>query len=150
MISVYVNNCCFINCYFKSLHVLLAPSRITNVTVSKDVTQQGEPRLEVDWTAPQTDVNISWYQVQYKQNGTNFWSNQVFREPSLTTAILDEVNALLPGTAYNIRVRAQSDDGHGEWSEVHTETTYNSEFECRYQFHIVVISHFQRLQGSKS
>ena len=140
---MYVNNYCFINCYFESLHVLLAPSRITNVTVSK-VVVQGESRLKVDWTAPQTNVTISQYQVQYRKNGTTVWS-QVIR-PS-TTATLDHV---LPGTAYNVRVRAQSDAGDGEWSEVHTETTYNSEFECRYQFHIVVvISHFQRLQGSR-
>ena len=125
---VYVNNCCFINCYFKSLHFPLVPSRITNVTVSKDVTQQGELRLKVNWTAPQNDVNISQYQVQYKSNGTALWSNQVTRKPSVTTATLGETNALLPGTAYNVRVRAQSDAGDGEWSEVHTETTYNSEF----------------------
>ena len=125
---MYVNNCCFISCYFKSLHVLLAPSRITNVTVSKAVVQ-GEPRLRVDWTAPQTDVNISRYQVQYRRDGTASWSNQVTERPPVTTAILDEVNALLPGTAYNVRVRAQSDAGNGEWSDVRTETTYNSEFE---------------------
>ena len=140
---VYVNNCCFINCYLKSLHVLLAPSRITNVTVSKGV-RQGEPILWVTWTAPQSDVTISQYQVQYRKSGTTVWS-QVIR-PS-TTATLDHV---LPGTAYNVRVRAQSAAGDGEWSEVHTETTYNRECKCCYQFHIVVVvSHFQRLQGSR-
>ena len=128
---MYVNNCCFINCYFTSLHVLLAPSRITNVTVSKDV-RQGEPILRVNWTAPQSDVNLSRYQVQYKWNGTAGWSSQVTVTPPETTAILSDLTA---GTAYSVRVRAVSDAGNGEWSEVLTETTYNSEFKC-YQFHI--------------
>ena len=111
----------FINCYFKSLHVPLVPSRITDVTVSKNVIQ-GEPRLIVNWTAPQSDVNISQYQVQYKRNGSTAWS-QVSRR--VTTVSLRKLDA---GTAYNVRVRAESDAGGGEWSEVHTETTYNSEF----------------------
>ena len=142
---MYVNNCCFINCYFKSLHVLLAPSRITNVTVTKAVTI-GKPSLRVTWTAPQSDVSISNYQVQYKRNYTTFWTSQVSSIPPATTAIL---RGLTAGTAYNIRVRAVSDAGNGDWSEVHTETTYNSEFKCCYQLHIVVVSHFQRLQGSR-
>ena len=138
---MYVNDCYFISCYFKSLHVLLAPSRITNVTVSKDVSE-GKPILRVTWTAPQSDVNISQYQVQYKRNRTTVW-NQVIRP--VTTVSLEGLDA---GTAYNVRVRAQSAAGDGEWSEVHTETTYNSEFKC-YQFHVVVVSQFQRLQGSR-
>ena len=131
---MYVNDCCFISCYFKSLHVLLAPSRINNVTVSKDV-RQGKPILKVTWTAPQTDVNISQYQVQYKRNGTAEWS-QLTRTPPVTTAILSDLAA---GTAYNVRVRAVSAAGNGDWSDGHTETTYNSEFKCCYQFYIVVV-----------
>ena len=128
-----------------SLHVLLAPFRITNVTVSKAVTQ-GKPSLRVTWTAPQSDVNISRYVVEYKKNGTTE-RIQVTRTPYVTTALLGDLPA---GTAYNVRVRAQSNDENGEWSDVHTETTYNSEFKCICQFLIVVISHFQRLQGSRS
>ena len=140
---MYVNKCCFINCYFKSLHVLLAPSQITDVNVSKEVRQR-KPILRVTWTAPQSDVNISKYQVQYNVDGTPLGSNQVTEIH--TTAILSDLTA---GKAYNVRVRAQSAAGDGEWSEVLTETTYNSEFKCCYQFHIVVVSHFQRLQGSR-
>ena len=127
-----------------SLHVLLAPSRITNVTVSKAVTQ-GKPSLKVTWTAPQSDVNVSQYVVEYKRNGTTEWI-QVVRTPPLTTASLGVLTA---GTAYNVRVRVQSDAKNGEWSEVQTEATYNSEFKCIWQFYVVVISHFQRLLGSR-
>ena len=145
---MYVNKCCFVNCYFKSLHVLLAPSRITDVTVSKAV-REGKPILNVTWNAPQSDVNISQYQVWYKMNETTVWSNQVTERSPFTTAILDLTSALTAGTAYNVRVRAVSAAGNGEWSDVQTETTYNSEFKCCYQFHIIVVSHFQRLQGSR-
>ena len=112
---------------------MLAPSRIIDITVYKDVTPQGEPILNVTWTAPQSDVNISQYQVQYKRNATVWWTNEVIKDSSITAAILSEVTA---GTAYNIRVRAQSAVEDGEWSDVLTETTYNSEFTCCYQFHI--------------
>ena len=106
---------------------------------------QGEPSLKVTWTAPQSDVNISRYQVQYKKNGTTPW-NQVVRTPPVITTLLGVLTA---GTAYNVRVRAVSDAENGEWSEVQTEATYHSEFQCICQFHIDVISHFQRLQGSR-
>ena len=127
---MYVNDCCFITCYFKSLHVLLVPSQITDVAVSKDV-RGGKPILRVTWTAPQSNASISEYQVQYKVNGTAWWSNQVTER--YTSAILNQVTA---GTAYNVRVRAESAAGDGEWSEVHTETTYNSEFKYSCQLHI--------------
>ena len=130
---MYVNNCCFISCYFKSLHVLLAPSRITNVTVSKTVTKE-KPSLRVTWTAPQSDANISQYLVQYKRSDTATWGNQAtVTHPGTTVTLSDHVTA---GTTYNVRVRAKSAAGDGEWSEVLTETTYNSEFKCCYQFHI--------------
>ena len=45
--------------------------------------------------------------------------------PNSTSTLLP---ALLPGTEYNVRMRAVSSAGEGEWSEVLTETTYNSEF----------------------
>ena len=108
VVYVYVNDYCFINCYFTSLHVPLAPSRITNVTVSKDVRQE-EPILRVNWTAPQSDVNLSQYQVQSKRNGTTLWSSQVTVTPPETTAILSDLTA---GTAYNVRVRGYCTDHH--------------------------------------
>ena len=73
--------------------------------------------------------------VEYKKNGTTGWS-QVVRMPHVATAILGDLPA---GTACNVRVRAQSDDKNGEWSDVLTETTYNSEFKCCYQFRVVLV-----------
>ena len=37
---------------------------------------------------------------------------------------------LFRSTEYNVRVRAVFEAGEGEWSEVHTETTFDSEFTC--------------------
>ena len=127
---MYVNKGCFISCYFKPLHVLLVPSRITNVTVSKDV-REGKSILRVTWTAPQSDVHIFVYQAWYKRNGTAVWSNQVTETPPATTVTLKRLD---DGTAYNVRVRAVSAAGNGEWSEVLTETTYNSEFKSVISF----------------
>ena len=97
------------------------PPQVTGVSVSKDG-KNGYPSLKVTWTALQNVANLSEYRVQYKRSGELFWGNT----STNSTSIL--LPALLPGTEYTVRVRAVSAAGEGEWSEVHTETTYNSEF----------------------
>ena len=62
--------------FFNSLQTLQAPSQVTDVSLLK-VMQQGRPALVVTWTPPQTDVNISVYQVQYRRSGSTLWGSQV-------------------------------------------------------------------------
>ena len=100
------------------------PPKVTGVSVSKAV-KEGKPTLNVTWTALQNVANLSEYQVEYRRNGELNWGNRVNRRPYTNSALLP---ALLPGTEYNVRVRAVSAAGEGEWSEVHTETTFSSEF----------------------
>ena len=101
---------------------LQVPPKVTGVSVSKDA-ENGKPSLNVTWTALQNVPNLSGYHVQYRHNGE--FNNTVIAQPNSTSTLLP---ALLPGTEYNVRVKAVSDAGNGEWSDVHTETTYNSEF----------------------
>ena len=85
--------------------------------------------LRVTWTTPQSDQNISQYQVQYRISGTTSWSSAtpLSGSPPATSTILTGLDA---GTEYNIRVRAVSELGAGEWSVEQTERTFDSEFLC--------------------
>ena len=113
---------------FNSPHRLQVPPKVTGVSVSKAV-KDGNPSLRVTWTALQNVTNLLEYQVEYRHNAGEFnWGNRVSTQPYSTSTLL---SALLLGTEYNVRMRAVSAAGEGVWSEVHTETTFNSEFICR-------------------
>ena len=109
---------------FNSPHLLQVPPKVTGVSVSKDV-KDGNPSLRVTWTALQNVTSLLEYQVEYRHNGEFNWGNRVSAQPYSTSTLLP---ALLLGTEYNVRVRAVSAAGEGEWSEVLTETTFSSEF----------------------
>ena len=78
----------------------------------------------VTWTTPQSDVSISQYQVQYRRSETTSWSSAAPVSGSTTSTYLEE---LVAGSEYQVRVRAVSVIGNGTWSEVQSETTYQSE-----------------------
>ena len=104
----------------------VAPSQVTGVSLSKAV-RMGKAILRVTWTTPQSNVTISRYQVQYRKNGTTSWGSEaaISGSPPANSAILTRLDA---GTEYNVRVRAVSDAGDGEWSVEQTERTFDSEF----------------------
>ena len=107
------------------IQTLQAPSQVTGVSLSKAV-RMGRPILRVTWTTPQSDVTISRYQVEYRRNGTTSWGNSISipGSPPATSAILTGLDA---GTEYNVRVRAVSAAGDGEWSVEQTKKTFDSE-----------------------
>ena len=129
-----VHEYCFI-VYFHSPHPLQVPPKVTGVSVSKAM-KEGKPSLRVTWTALQNIANLSEYRVQYTGNGGNTSTESV--QPNSTSTLL---HALLPGTEYNVKMRAVSTAGVGEWSEVHTETTFSSEFihsHVQFCHHVIV------------
>ena len=87
------------------------------------------------WTALQNVTNLSEYRVEYRRNGEFNWGHSVNAQPYATSILLP---ALLPGTEYSVRVRAVSAAGEGEWSEVLTQTTFDSEFTC---LHVQLCNH---------
>ena len=107
---------------------LTAPSRVSGVSLTKTV-KNGTSALRVTWTTPQSDVAISKYQVQYRRSGMTSWSSAtpLSGSPPATSTILTGLDA---GTKYNIRVRAVSELGAGEWSVEQTERTFGSKFVC--------------------
>ena len=113
---------------------LTAPSRVSGVSVTKTV-ESGASALRVTWTTPQSDVAISQYQVQYRRNETTSWSSAtpLSGSPPATSTVLTGLDA---GTEYNVRVRAVSAAGAGEWSVEQTERTFFSELACTYVYHL--------------
>ena len=67
--------------------------------------------------------------MQYRRSGATAWGGQVgisgSRDPLPSNST--SLPALVPGTEYDVRVRARSAAGEGEWSEVQSERTFNSE-----------------------
>ena len=89
-----------------------------------------KPSLNVTWTALPLSL-VSFYEIQHRIKDTS-WEHQGSGQPYSQTFVLSN---LVPGTEYNVRVRAVSAAREGEWSEVHTETTYNSEFNVQLCHH---------------
>ena len=104
------------------------PCQVIGVSLSKAV-RLGKAILRVTWTTPHSDVAISRYEVQYRRNGTTSWGSQttISGSPPGTATILTGLDA---GTEYNVRVRAVSELGDGEWSVEQTERTFGSKFVC--------------------
>ena len=108
--------------YLNSLLTVQPPPRVTGVSLSKEVDKR-KPSLKVTWTALPLSL-ISFYELQYGIKDTS-WEHQGSSQPYSQSYVLTK---LVPGTAYNVRMRAVCAADNGEWSDVHTETTYNSEF----------------------
>ena len=82
------------------------------------------PALRVTWTPPQSDGAITQYQVQYRGGRTSWRAVSPVTSRSNASTVLQ---ALTSGTAYQVRIRAVSAIGNGEWSTVGSQTTYMSE-----------------------
>ena len=101
-------------------YLLLVPSKVTGVSVLPMVTSN-QPSLHVTWSAPSSDRTIQHYQVDYRVGTSGRWSPN----PTSTSVTL---TGLQRGTTYQVRVRAVSDVGNGEWSNKVSRTTYDGMF----------------------
>ena len=68
--------------------------------------------LRVSWN--RVSGNDVTYEVQNKTAASMEWSKAV---PSNTTGINQILTGLHPNTRYDVRVRAVSSDGNGEWTQ---------------------------------
>ena len=91
-----------------------APSRIM-------VEAESDTRLIVNWVAPDdsTKPPITVYDVQYRVEGELGWSSTTFEGAGSSAAIDD----LMPSTTYDVRLRANNDEGASDWSSIGTATT---------------------------
>ena len=88
--------------------------------------ESGTTTLSVTWTAPQSDVTITQYQVQYKAIRMTLWisATRVSGSPLATST---NVTGLDGDTEYEVRVRAFSVLGAGGWSVEQTVRNADSE-----------------------
>ena len=98
------------------------PSQPKELTVNKDGI--GETLITVSWKEPKpSDVSITSYEVQYRENGEEF--KKV--EKSLTHEDLTcEVTGLVAHTEYQFRVAAINAAGRGPFTDVVTQFTSES------------------------
>ena len=126
-------------CFVHFKKAVRVPSQVTGLSLSKAVSSRF-PALRATWATPQSDEPISKYILQYRIHGTTSWGSEhiISGSPPQTSTIVSRLSA---GTEYNVRVRAESAVGVGNWSAVQTERTYMSEF-------FVMMDNVQVLQGS--
>ena len=82
-------------------------------TVTKPFTAP-ETSLEVTWTAPDMTGRppVNRYDVEYREVDASTWTPHAFTGTGLTTTL----TGLQENTPYEVRVRANNDEGTGPWS----------------------------------
>ena len=104
------------------------PSTIneTSLAITVKVTVKGMQQvLFVNWTIPQSDVQISQYHIQYRNETP--WTS-AFEVSVSSPTVYTILTGLEADTKYSVRVRAVSAVGHGNWSKVQTMRTYSCEW----------------------
>ena len=116
------------------LFILLfkGPSR-TSRPILANVVVSGKPAIRVNWTAPESDITITRYFINYgKLPRPSSGRMQRIVQPSQRSYTLENLSA---GTSYEVQVRADSQVGPGEFSEFVTITAYS----CKYSIIIIFI-----------
>lgn len=79
--------------------------------------REEKPALWVNWTAPESELPILLYEVQYRnvRSISNAWVSalRITESPPQKSTYLE---GLLTDTFYLVRVRAVSAVGYGDWS----------------------------------
>ena len=90
------------------------PDRVSGV---RFVPSTNESSLSVEWSRPQSDVSILYYEMQYRSHtGRRSWQGPV----NTTTESATLRVSLVPSASYGVRVRAVSAIGEGPYSSEET------------------------------
>ena len=110
------------------------PSKVTNVSFAVFEATS----LNVTWAIPQSDMPITQYQVQYRSNEAPSWNSAptLSGSPLSSSTVLDGMQS---GYDYEVRVRAVSDVGAGEWSEEQTQGIGSMFIRCNLHVSILYI-----------
>ncbi|MCY3599864.1 MAG: cadherin domain-containing protein, partial [Gemmatimonadetes bacterium] len=80
----------------------------------------GTEQVAVSWIAPENEgPAITGYDLRYREKGDGDWTDV----SALGAVLADTIPGLDAGTTYEVRVRASSSEGAGEWSESGEGTT---------------------------
>ena len=95
------------------------PGKPDAPTVTRSSTSP-KTALDVSWTAPtNTGPAITDYDVQYRKQGAEGWTNLAFTGTGTSTSI----SSLAAATTYEVQVRANNVEGVGAWSDSGTGIT---------------------------
>ncbi len=98
-----------------------APGTPNEPTVSPD-SEDGHEALLVRWTAPKNPgPPITGYVVQYRAGGQGIKWEQAAVDGGITETTISGLEA---DTAYEVQVRADNDEGEGNWSEPGKGSTF--------------------------
>ena len=78
------------------------------------LTDSGDTTVTVSWTAPDTNLAVSGYELRWRRAGDSIWIVVGNISPSDTSYNITDLN---PDTAYVVQVLAVFSDGRGEWSQ---------------------------------
>lgn len=81
---------------------------------SIDIQNATDTTAHVTWTAPASKVNITQYKLELKI--INSFSHKMLETPTWgfsNNTFRSEISGLLPGTKYNVSIRALSKNGPG-------------------------------------
>ena len=108
-------------CGIRWNYVHPVPSRPTLAGVYHQIYLPFEVGITVSWKAPQSDCDITSYEVQYKISSNISWSIPPVSKSSRSRR--HNWKKLSTNTSYNVQVRAVSAAGKGAWSDVGHVTT---------------------------
>ena len=80
--------------------------------------------FQIFWQPPVSSCPILYHDISYKTITSTDW-DMVSVYGTSVSIIASEIKNIQPATTYQVRVRAVSDVGNGEWSAVVLENTVN-------------------------
>ena len=90
------------------------PHRVSGV---RFVPSPGVNSLSVQWSRPQSDLLILYYEIRYRSDtGNRSWQGPV----TATTETVTLRTRLIPSASYGVQVRAVSTSGEGPYSTEET------------------------------
>ena len=92
---------------------------MSNIQFTQTVSN-GMINLQVTWDKPNSDRPIQYYEVQYRKQGVSSWTS-VTPNPTTRQATIRNVDK---GSVYDVRVKAVSDVGSGQWGSATSQMTY--------------------------
>ena len=100
------------------------PSQVSNIQFTQ-IVSNGMINLQVAWNQPTSDRTIQHYEVQYRKQSVSSWTS-VTPNPTTKQATIRNVDK---GSVYNVRVRAVSDVGSGQWGSATSQMTHRGTYE---------------------
>ena len=105
------------------VYTFTVPPQVSNIQFTQTVSN-GMINLTVTWDQPTSDRPIQHYEVQYRKQGVSSWTS-VTPNPTTSQTTIRNVDK---GSVYNVRVRAVSDVGSGQWRNVTSQRTYRGNY----------------------